>query len=87
MRKTFEAIYEDGVLRPVESVALSNYQHVQVTIADIADPHADVADYFDPEEWEASKQDEISLSEVQQALSSIHGCLSDTVISAREERF
>jgi len=32
--KTFEAVYEDGVLRPLESLGLPNRQHVLITIAD-----------------------------------------------------
>jgi len=33
MGLTFEAIYENGVLRPLESLALPNLQHVLVTIS------------------------------------------------------
>ena len=43
--------------------------------------------YFEPAEWESSKQDEISLAEVRRALSSIPGSLSDAVITSRDERF
>lgn len=84
MQKTFEAVYENGVLRPLVPLPLSNAQHVQVTIADL---DTDVAAYFEADEWEASKQDDISLQEVRVALSSIHGSLSDAVIASREERF
>jgi predicted DNA-binding antitoxin AbrB/MazE fold protein len=31
MQKTFEAVYEDGVLRPLEALGLANRQLVQVT--------------------------------------------------------
>ncbi len=58
MRKTFEAIYENGVLRPLAPLALANAQRVEVTIADV---DSDVAAYFDATEWEASKHDDISL--------------------------
>jgi predicted DNA-binding antitoxin AbrB/MazE fold protein len=78
---TFEAVYENGVLRPLECLALPNMQHVLVTIS--AD---DVAGYFEPEEWEAAKRDDISLQEVRRALSSIPGSLADAVIASREER-
>jgi len=30
---TFDAVYENGVLRPLESLALPNMQHVLVTIS------------------------------------------------------
>lgn len=44
------------------------------------------AEYFEPEEWEAAKHDDISLKEVRRALSSIPGSLADGVIASREER-
>ena len=86
MEKTFEAVYENGVLRPLETLAISNMQHVLVTISDVPTTAADVAAYFEPEEWEAAKHDDIGLDEVRQALASIPGSLADAVIASREER-
>jgi predicted DNA-binding antitoxin AbrB/MazE fold protein len=83
MQKTFEAVYENGVLRPLVPVALANAQHVQVTIADV---DSDIAAYFDADEWEAAKRDDISLEEVRAALSSIEGSLADAAVASREER-
>jgi predicted DNA-binding antitoxin AbrB/MazE fold protein len=86
MGMTFEAVYENGVLRPLESLALPNMQHVIVTIADASATADNVADQFEPEEWEAAKHDDISLQEVRLALSSIPGSLADAVTASREER-
>jgi len=86
MGTTFEAVYENGVLRPLESLELSNRQHVIVTISAAPATADDVADSFEPEEWEAAKYDEISLQEVRRVLSSIPGSLADSVIASREER-
>ena len=86
MQKSFEAVYEDGVLRPLEALPFANRQHVQVTVAEIV-PNEDIAVYFEPAEWEASKTDSISRAEVWRATASIHGSLSDAVIASREERF
>jgi predicted DNA-binding antitoxin AbrB/MazE fold protein len=86
MQKTFEAVYENGVLRPLEALELSNWQHVRVTI-DATGIAEDIAAYFDADAWEASKSDTISLAEVRHALSSIPGSLSEAVISSRDERF
>jgi len=86
MGMTFEAVYENGVLRPLESLRLTNQQHVLVTISGTAVAADDVAGYFEPEEWEAAKHDEISLQDVRRALSSIPGSLADAVIASREER-
>lgn len=87
MQKTFEAVYEDGVLRPLETLEIANRQHVQVTISALPGSVDDIAGYFEPAEWESSKQDEISLADVRHALSSIPGSLSDAVIASRDERF
>ncbi len=84
MQKTFKAVYENGVLRPLVPLPLANVQHVQVTIADVDN---DIAAYFDAAEWEASKLDDVTLQDVRLALSSIQGSLSDAVIASREERY
>jgi len=86
MQKTFEAVYENGVLRPLETLRLPNNLHVTVTIADLAANGHDLADYFSPDEWETAAHDPISLEEVRKALSSIPGSLSDTVVASREDR-
>lgn len=86
MTKTFEAVYENGVLRPIDRLSLPDQSRVTVTISDTAAFEGDASGYFTPEEWEAALHDEISLAEVRQALSSIDGSLSDGVIALREER-
>ncbi len=86
MEKTFEAVYEDGVLRPLEALRLPNNSHVMVTIESIAGNTHDLADYFAPEEWAAAGHDPITLEEVHRALSSIQGSLADTVAVSREDR-
>ncbi len=86
MDKTFEAVYENAVLWPLETLAISEMQDVLVTISELPAPAADVADYFEPEEWEAARHDDIGLAEVRRALASIPGSLADAVIASREER-
>ena len=86
MQKTFEAVYENGVLRPLEALRLPDNLRVTVTIGDLAASGQDVAGYFSPEEWEAAAHDQISLEEVRRALSSIPGSLSGTVVASREDR-
>ena len=86
MGMTFEAVDENGVLRPLESLRLTNQQHVLVTISGAPNTADDIAGYFEPEEWEAAKRDDISLQEVRRALSSIPGSLADAVTASREER-
>ena len=86
MQKTIEAVYENGVLQPLEPLELADRQHVQVTIGEMPGQFEDVAAYFEPGEWEASKSDEISLAEVRRAMSSIQGSLADAVIASRDDR-
>ena len=64
MQKTFEAVYENGVLRPLETLRLPNNLHVTMTIADLAANRQDLADYFSPDEWETAAHDPINLEEV-----------------------
>jgi predicted DNA-binding antitoxin AbrB/MazE fold protein len=49
VEKTFEAVYENGVLRPLENLDLSNMQHLLVTISDST--ATDASAYFEAEEW------------------------------------
>jgi predicted DNA-binding antitoxin AbrB/MazE fold protein len=86
MTKTFEAVYENGVLRPVNELSLPDRSRVTVTISDAAPFESEASAYFSAEEWEAALRDEISLAEVRQALSSIDGSLSDAIVALREER-
>jgi predicted DNA-binding antitoxin AbrB/MazE fold protein len=94
MQRVFEAVYEHGVLRPLEPLNLSDRQRVQVTVQEtpqkahspIEEIGADLAAYFETEEWEAAKADNVSLEEVRQALASIPGSLAEAVIASREDR-
>ena len=71
--KTFEAVYENGVLRPLEALPISDRQHVLVTISDVPATACDVAGYFEPEEWDLATRDDVSLNEVRKALARIPG--------------
>lgn len=86
MEKRLQAVYKDGVLQPLEPVPLQDRQQVTVTISDTAAVGQDVKGYFTPEEWSKAEDDDISLEQVRQALSTISGSLSEAVIALREER-
>jgi predicted DNA-binding antitoxin AbrB/MazE fold protein len=82
MNKRVEAIYENGVFRPLEPVDLPEHQRVQVTIAD-EEEWLD-RDYI---EWAASQvQETVSLEAVRQALAKIPGSLTADFIAEREDR-
>jgi predicted DNA-binding antitoxin AbrB/MazE fold protein len=86
MEKTVQAVYENGVLRPLEPVHLEERQEVTVTISDEADTLPNHPLLASSEEWSHAAQDDISLEEVRRALSTIRGSLSEAVLEERRER-
>jgi predicted DNA-binding antitoxin AbrB/MazE fold protein len=82
VKKSVEAIYENGVFRPLEPVDLPEHQRVEVTIAG-EDDWLD-RDYI---QWAASQvQESVSLEAVREALAKIPGSLTADFIAEREER-
>ncbi|HEY5865385.1 MAG TPA: antitoxin family protein [Candidatus Tectomicrobia bacterium] len=86
MSKQIEAIYENGVLRPLVPLSLDEHQRVTITIAE---DRVEEADLFDLEftRWCAEQSHHApSLAKVRQALSKIQGSMADIVIAERDER-
>ena len=86
MEKTVQAVYEDGVLRPLEPIPLEDRQEVTVTISDEGDIPRDHPLVASPDEWADAAGDSISLDEVRSALATIRGSLSEAVIEERRDR-
>jgi predicted DNA-binding antitoxin AbrB/MazE fold protein len=86
MAKTVRAIYEGGVLRPLEPIPLEDRQEVTVTISDEGDMSRDHPLLASSDEWAAAARDDISLDEVRDALSTIRGSLSEAIIDERRDR-
>jgi predicted DNA-binding antitoxin AbrB/MazE fold protein len=90
MTKTLEAVYENGVLRPLEPLPFKEHQTVSVTVSDVGDPLAAMIDYAFVENArrEIEDVDDIpSLEEVRSILSKIPGSLAADIIAEREDRF
>ena len=91
MSRELEAIYQGGVLRPLQPLSLLEDQKVLVTVATI--PVKDDDDFLDTdlhrycEERAKTKDPSITLERVRQELASIPGSMSDDIIADREERF
>jgi predicted DNA-binding antitoxin AbrB/MazE fold protein len=87
MAREIDAIYENGVLRPLEPLDLEEQQRVRITI-DNGDLLANLLDTAFME-WCARKAagDVPSIEEVRQMLSKIKGSMADVVIAERDERF
>ena len=82
----FDAVYENGVLRPLNPVDLPEHERLSVIVNRPADPLANLLDW-DAHELAATEGDEsISLEAVQVALSKIPGSMADVVSTERDER-
>ena len=81
MRQTFDAVYENGLLRPLKPLHLPDQQRVSVTVeSTISEEWLD----HDALEWARQEGDAtISLEDVRERLAKVKGCLSDLVIDER----
>ena len=80
MSKQLEAVYENGVLRPLQPLTLADQQHVLVTVDEILDYKA----------WATAQLRELGpapgLAEIQRQLSAIPGSMSEVIVEERGER-
>jgi len=86
MEKTIQAVYENGALHPLEPLLLGERQRVTVTISETIEASPNHPLLVSPDEWSDAADDDIGLGEVRQALSTIHGSLSEAVLEERRER-
>lgn len=86
MEKTVQAVYEDGVLRPLEPIPFEERKEVTVTVSDEGNIPRDHPLLVSSEEWADAARDDISLDEVRRALATIRGSLSEAVIDQRRDR-
>ncbi len=80
MKQQVQAIYENGVLRPLEPLGLSEKQQVAVTV------HSGDDEWVDANAVELANQEHDSalpLVAVREQLSSITGSLAEAVIAER----
>lgn len=89
MTRQLEAIFQGGVLRPLQPLPLLEDQKVFVTIATIP-ASLDESDFLDADlhrYCEARANSSITLAQVREELATIPGSLADDIIADREERF
>lgn len=82
----FDAVYENGVLRPLNPVDLPEHERLSVIVNLPADPLADVLDWEAHELAATEGNESVSLEDVQAALSKIPGSMADVVSAERDER-
>ena len=85
MTKNLQAVYEKGMLRPLEPLDLREQQLVNVTVSDAGLPEP----WLDADCLAAcagTADDAVSLDAVRAALAKIPGSLTEAFIAEREER-
>jgi predicted DNA-binding antitoxin AbrB/MazE fold protein len=88
MSKSLQAVYENGVLRPLQPLQLKERQQVAIVITESASTDLD-EDWLDTDclALYASDVDEsITLEEVRKALAKIPGSLTADFIAERDEK-
>lgn len=86
MSKQIEAIYENGVLHPLEPLDLDEHQRVTITIAEEGEGEEDLIDPAFTRWCAEQSSNAPSLEEVRKALAKIRGSMADVVIAERDER-
>ena len=85
MQHIVEAIYEDGILRPLEKLTLRPKQRVFLHIAEGEDGADEIEDNAFLNYCRAEGDPNITLEEVRQALAVIPGSLTEACSAERDE--
>ena len=87
MVKTLSAVFENGVLRPLEPLALKEHQRVRVTVSDAPAERADAwIDHEYTASVDAIEEPEPTVDEVRRILSKVPGNFSDDIRAERDSR-
>ncbi len=86
MEKTIQALYEGGVLHPLEPLLLQERQQVTVTISDSTAIPGEHPLLVSSDEWAGAAQQDIALEEVRRQLAGVRGTLSEAIIQERRDR-
>ncbi len=84
MTQSLQAIYEKGVLRPLEPLSLKEHQQVTVTVSD--SENGDWLDASFLHYLEQQADESVSLEQVRKALGQIPGSMVDDFRKERDER-
>ena len=89
MSRQVQAVYENGVLRPLEPLLLKEHQKVSVTVSETEDPLGPMIDYafLESARREIEQAEHIpNLEEVRNILSQIPGSLAVDIAEERGNR-
>jgi hypothetical protein len=85
MVRKLQAVYENGILRPIEPLRLDEHQLVSVIVMDDAAADAELA-FEPPAHFEPLADHSVSVDAVRRALSKIPGSLDADFMAERNER-
>jgi predicted DNA-binding antitoxin AbrB/MazE fold protein len=86
MTRSLQAIFEKGVLRPLEPLALQEQQQVTVTVSDEGPSESALLDSSFLRYLESQADESVTLDQVRSALAKIPGSMIEDFRQEREER-
>ena len=86
MTRSLQAIYENGVLRPLEPLPYKEHQQLSVTVSDAAAAADDLVDAEFLRDCESRADDSVSIETVRAALAKIPGSQAEEIRRERDDR-
>ena len=86
MDTPMEAVYENGVFRPLQPVSCQEQERVLLTVESLRAAEENLLDREFMEYCQTQADDSVSLEAVRQALAKIPGSLTDDIRAERDER-
>jgi predicted DNA-binding antitoxin AbrB/MazE fold protein len=86
MTRSLQAIFENGVLRPLEPLPLKEHQQVTLTLSDQEGANGNWLDTAFLESLEQEADDSVELSRVREGLSKISGSMVEDFQRERDDR-
>jgi predicted DNA-binding antitoxin AbrB/MazE fold protein len=86
MTRNLKAVYENGVLRPLESLPFRDKELVNVIVSDSATIPDELVDSDFLADCQTLADDTVTLDQVRAALAKIPGSMAEQVIRDRDDR-
>lgn len=86
MQKNLKAIYENGVLRPLEPVPFREHEVLNLTVSDLPAVPEELLDTDYLRQCETLADESVTIEQVRAALSKIPGSLAEEITKDRDDR-
>ncbi len=86
MTRNLKAVYENGVLRPLEALPFREKELVTVTVSDGTSVPEELVDSEFLADCQGMADDSVTLEQVRAALSRIPGSMAEQIIRDRDDR-